>query len=103
MRRILKNEFQIQALDRESISHHPRKCGIFNQATQVIRHYVYLPGYPFLAYAQSSSCFEKYGLKVTPAPIGFYQGNELHSLDFYPSSAGIERTRFIWSEALGLI
>lgn len=52
---------------------------------------------------RAQAVFEKYGLKVTPAPMGFYQRNEFHPLDFHPSSAGIERTRFIWSEALGLI
>jgi uncharacterized SAM-binding protein YcdF (DUF218 family) len=52
---------------------------------------------------RAKAVFEKYGLKVTPAPMGFHQRNEFHPLDFYPSSAGMEKARFIWSEALGLI
>jgi uncharacterized SAM-binding protein YcdF (DUF218 family) len=53
--------------------------------------------------ARAKAVFEKYGLKVTPAPMGFYQKDQFHPLDFYPSTVGIERTGFFWSEALGLI
>jgi uncharacterized SAM-binding protein YcdF (DUF218 family) len=52
---------------------------------------------------RAQGVFEKYGLKVTPAPMDFYQRDQFHPLDFYPSTAGIERTRFIWCEVLGLI
>lgn len=52
---------------------------------------------------RAKAVFENYGLKVTPAPMGFYQKNQFHPLGFYPSTAGIERTRMIWSEGWGLI
>jgi uncharacterized SAM-binding protein YcdF (DUF218 family) len=52
---------------------------------------------------RAQAVFEKYSLTTTQAPIGFYERDQLHPLDFYPSIAGIERMRFIWSKALGLI
>jgi uncharacterized SAM-binding protein YcdF (DUF218 family) len=45
--------------------------------------------------------FEKQGLTVIEAPMGFYQKDLFTPLDFYPSSEGLQRTRWIWHEILG--
>lgn len=47
--------------------------------------------------------FEKQGFKVIEAPTGFYQKALLTPLDFYPSSEGLQRTRWIWHELLGTL
>jgi uncharacterized SAM-binding protein YcdF (DUF218 family) len=47
--------------------------------------------------------FEKQGLTVIEAPIGFYQKDLYTPLDLYPSSEGLQRTRWIWHELLGAI
>jgi uncharacterized SAM-binding protein YcdF (DUF218 family) len=52
---------------------------------------------------RAQAVFENYGLNVTPAPLGFYQKDQFHPLDFYLSTTGMERICLIWSEALGLI
>ncbi len=104
MQRILQNEFQIQARWVENQSNTTEENAQFSAKMlkqEGITH-IYLVTH-FWHMPRAQAVFEKYGLKVTPAPMGFYQRNEFHPLDFYPSSAGIERTRFIWSEALGLI
>lgn len=104
MQRILKNEFQIQARWIENQSTTTQENAAFSAKLlkqEGITH-IYLVTH-FWHMPRAQAVFEKYGLKVTSAPMGFYQRNEFHPLDFYPSSAGIERTRFIWSEALGLI
>jgi uncharacterized SAM-binding protein YcdF (DUF218 family) len=44
---------------------------------------------------RAQAIFEKYGLKVTPSPMGFYKKDQFHPLNFYPSKAGIERMRLI--------
>jgi uncharacterized SAM-binding protein YcdF (DUF218 family) len=102
--KILQNEFQIQARWIENQSATTQENAAFSAKLlkeegvthiYLVTHFWHMP--------RAQAVFEKYGLKVTPAPMGFYQRNEFHPLDFFPSSAGIERTRFIWSEALGLI
>lgn len=104
MQRILKNEFQIQArwIENQSTTTEENavvSAKLLNQEgitrIYLVTHFWHMP--------RAKAIFKKYGVKVTPAPMGFYQRNEFHPLDFQPSSAGIERTRFIWSEALGLI
>jgi hypothetical protein len=102
--KILQNEFQIQARWIESQSTTTQENAALSAKLlkqEGITH-IYLVTH-FWHIPRAQAVFEKYGLKVTPAPMGFYQRNEFHPLDFYPSSSGIERTRFIWSEALGLI
>jgi uncharacterized SAM-binding protein YcdF (DUF218 family) len=102
--KILKDEFQIQARWVENQSSTTEENAAFSAKLlkqEGITH-IYLVTH-FWHMPRAQAVFEKYGLKVTPAPMGFYQRNEFHPLDFYPSSAGKERTRFIWSEALGLI
>jgi uncharacterized SAM-binding protein YcdF (DUF218 family) len=104
MQRILKNEFQTQARWIESQSTTTQENAALSAKLlkqEGITH-IYLVTH-FWHMPRAQAVFEKYGLKVTPAPMGFYQRNEFHPMDFYPSSTGIERTRFIWSEALGLI
>lgn len=45
--------------------------------------------------------FEKQGLKVIEAPMGFYQKEQLIPIDFFPSNEGFQRTRWVWHELLG--
>ncbi len=47
--------------------------------------------------------FEKQGLKVIEAPMGFYQKEQYTPMDFCPSSEGMERSRWIWHELLGAL
>jgi uncharacterized SAM-binding protein YcdF (DUF218 family) len=102
--KILQNEFQIQArwIERQSTTTQENAALSAKLLKQEGITHIYLVTH-FWHMPRAQAVFEKYGLKVTPAPMGFYQINEFHPLDFFPSSAGIERTRFIWSEALGLI
>ncbi len=102
--KILNNEFQIQARWVEKQSRTTEENASFSAKMlkqegvthiYLVTHFWHMP--------RAHAVFEKYGLKVTPAPMGFYQKDQFHPLDFYPSTAGIERTRFIWSEVLGLI
>jgi uncharacterized SAM-binding protein YcdF (DUF218 family) len=104
MQRILQNEFQIQVRwieNRSSTTEENAALSAKLLKQEGIAH-IYLVTH-FWHMPRAQAVFVKYGLKVTPAPMGFYQRNEFHPLDFYPSTAGIKRTRFIWSEALGLI
>lgn len=50
---------------------------------------------------RARTVFEKEGLIIVPAPMGFYQKTAFTPLDFYPSSEGFQRTRWIWQEILG--
>ena len=52
---------------------------------------------------RAQAIFEKEGLMVVPAPMGFYRKTAFTPLDFYPSSEGFQRTRWIWHEILGNI
>jgi uncharacterized SAM-binding protein YcdF (DUF218 family) len=102
--KVLNNEFQVQARWVEKQSRTTEENAAFSAKMlkqEGIAH-IYLVTH-FWHMPRAKAVFEKYGLKVTPAPMGFYQKDQFHPLDFYPSSAGIERTRLIWSEALGLI
>jgi uncharacterized SAM-binding protein YcdF (DUF218 family) len=104
MQRILKNEFQIQARWLEKQSRTTEENAAFSAKIlkqEGITH-IYLVTH-FWHMPRARAVFEKHGLKVTPAPMGFYQKDQFPPLDFYPSTAGIERMRLIWSEALGLI
>jgi uncharacterized SAM-binding protein YcdF (DUF218 family) len=47
--------------------------------------------------------FEKEGIQVIAASMGFYQKEEFTPLDFYPSADGFQRTRWIWHAILGTI
>ncbi len=102
--KVLNNEFQVQARWLENQSRTTEENAAFSSKIlkqQGITH-VYLVTH-FWHMPRAQAVFEKHGLKVTPAPMGFYQKDQFHPLDFYPSTAGIERMRFIWSESLGLI
>ncbi len=102
--KILNNEFLTQARWVEKQSRTTEENAAFSAKMlkqEGITH-IYLVTH-FWHMPRAQAVFEKYGLKVTPAPMGSYQKDQFHPLDFYPSTAGIERTRFIWSEALGLI
>jgi uncharacterized SAM-binding protein YcdF (DUF218 family) len=50
---------------------------------------------------RAKTVFEKEGLIVVSTPMGFYQKTTFTPLDFYPSSEGFQRTRWIWHEILG--
>jgi uncharacterized SAM-binding protein YcdF (DUF218 family) len=102
--KVLSNEFQVQArwLEKQSRTTEENAAFSAKMLKQEGITHIYLVTH-FWHMPRAQAVFEKNGLKVTPAPMGFYQKNQFHPLDFYPSSAGIERTRFIWSEALGLI
>jgi uncharacterized SAM-binding protein YcdF (DUF218 family) len=102
--KILKNEFLAQARWVEKQSRTTEENAAFSAKMlkqegvthiYLVTHFWHMP--------RAQAVFEKYGLKVTPAPMGFYQKDQFHPLDFYPSTAGMERIRLIWSEALGLI
>jgi uncharacterized SAM-binding protein YcdF (DUF218 family) len=101
---VLNNEFQVQArwLEKQSRTTEENAAFSAKMLKQEGITHIYLVTH-FWHMPRAQAVFEKNGLKVTPAPMGFYQKDQFHPLDFYPSSAGIERTRFIWSEALGLI
>jgi uncharacterized SAM-binding protein YcdF (DUF218 family) len=47
--------------------------------------------------------FEKQGIQVISAPMGFYQKEQFTPLDFYPSAEGLQKTRWIWHAILGTI
>ena len=64
-------------------------------------HTIYLVTH-FWHMPRAQTFFEKEGLNVVPAPMGFYQKTVFTPLDFYPSSEGFQRTRWIWHEILGL-
>jgi uncharacterized SAM-binding protein YcdF (DUF218 family) len=102
--KVLNNEFQVQARWIEKQSRTTEENAAFSAKIlkqEGITH-IYLVTH-FWHMPRAQAVFEKHDLKVTPAPMGFYQKDQFHPLDFYPSTAGIERVRFIWSEALGLI
>ncbi|MEN9916938.1 MAG: hypothetical protein RLY40_870 [Pseudomonadota bacterium] len=102
--KVFKNEYQVQARWLEKQSRTTEENAVFS--AKILKQegvtHIYLVTH-FWHMPRAKAVFEKHGLKVTPAPMGFYQKDQFHPLDFYPSSAGIERTRFIWREALGLI
>ncbi len=52
---------------------------------------------------RAKSQFEKQGLRVIEAPMGFYQKEQYTPLDFYPSIEGFQRTRWVWHTLLGTI
>ena len=94
--KILNNEFQIQARWLEKQSKTTEENAAFSAKIlkqegvthiYLITHFWHMP--------RARAVFEKYGLKVTPAPVGFYQKYQFHPLNLYPSTAGIERVRLI--------
>ena len=68
-----------------------KKDGI--KSVYLVTHFWHMP--------RAKAVFEKQGLKVVEAPMGFYQKTAFTPLDFYPSSEGFQRTRWIWHEILG--
>ncbi len=52
---------------------------------------------------RAKAIFEKEGLRVVEAPMGYYQKSQFTPLDFYPSSEGFQRTRWIFHEILGCL
>jgi uncharacterized SAM-binding protein YcdF (DUF218 family) len=68
-----------------------KKEGI--KSVYLVTHFWHMP--------RAKTVFEKEGLNVTEAPMGFYQKTAFTPLDFYPSTEGFQRTRWIWHEILG--
>ena len=68
-----------------------KKEGI--KSVYLVTHFWHMP--------RAKAVFEKEGLNITEAPMGFYQKTAFTPLDFYPSSEGFQRTRWIWHEILG--
>ena len=68
-----------------------KKEGIQN--VYLVTHFWHMP--------RAKAVFEKHGLKILEAPMGFYQKTAFTPLDFYPSSEGFQRTRWVWHEILG--
>jgi uncharacterized SAM-binding protein YcdF (DUF218 family) len=102
--KVSKNEFQIQArwLEKQSRTTEENAAFSAKMLKQEGIIHIYLVTH-FWHMPRAKAVFEKYDLKITPAPMGFYQKDQFHPLDFYPSRAGIERAGVIWSEALWLI
>ncbi len=102
--KVLKNEFQVQTRWLEKQSRTTEENAAFS--VKILKQegitHIYLVTH-FWHMPRAQAVFEKHGLRVTPAPMGFYKKDQFHPLDFYPSTAGIERMRLIWGEALGLI
>jgi uncharacterized SAM-binding protein YcdF (DUF218 family) len=68
-----------------------KKEGI--KSIYLVTHFWHMP--------RAKAVFEKEGLNVIEASMGFYQKTAFNPLDFYPSSEGFQRTRWIWHEILG--
>ncbi len=63
------------------------------QTVYLVTHFWHMP--------RAKQIFEREGLRVLEAPMGFYQKQSFTPLDFYPSSEGFQRTRWILHEILG--
>jgi uncharacterized SAM-binding protein YcdF (DUF218 family) len=63
------------------------------QSIYLVTHFWHMP--------RAKAVFENQGLKVVEAPMGFYQKKAFTPLDFYPSTEGFQRTRWVWHEILG--
>jgi uncharacterized SAM-binding protein YcdF (DUF218 family) len=63
------------------------------QIIYLVTHFWHMP--------RAKAIFEKEGFHVVEAPMGFYQKKNFTPLDFYPSSEGFQRTRWIFHEILG--
>lgn len=68
-----------------------KKDGI--KTIYLVTHFWHMP--------RAKAIFEKEGLQVVEAPMGYYQKSQFTPLDFYPSSEGIQRTRWSFHEILG--
>jgi uncharacterized SAM-binding protein YcdF (DUF218 family) len=68
-----------------------RKEGI--KTIYLVTHFWHMP--------RAKAIFKKEGFQVVEAPMGFYQKKNFTPLDFYPSSEGFQRTRWIFHEILG--
>ena len=63
------------------------------ESVYLVTHFWHMP--------RAKTIFEKQGLMVLEAPMGFYQKTAFTPSDFYPSSEGFQRTRWVWHEILG--
>jgi uncharacterized SAM-binding protein YcdF (DUF218 family) len=63
------------------------------KAIYLVTHFWHMP--------RAKAIFEKEGLQVVEAPMGYYQKSQFTLLDFYPSGKGFQRTRWIFHEILG--
>lgn len=75
-------QFSVRILQQEGI-----------QTIYLVTHFWHMP--------RAKAIYEKAGIKVIEAPMGFYEKQEFTLLDFYPSNEGFQRARWIWHEILG--
>lgn len=104
MNRVLKVELNVQAKWIEGDSNTTQEnaqlsAGMLKQegiqVIYLVTHFWHMP--------RAKAIFEREGLKVLEAPMGFYQKETFTPLDFYPSGEGFQRTRWILHEILGSI
>ena len=77
------------------------------QFTKLAGHWMNWPTHIYLVthfghMPRAQAFFEKEGLIVVPAPMGYYQKTAFTPLDFYPSSQGFQRIRWVWREIIGI-
>jgi uncharacterized SAM-binding protein YcdF (DUF218 family) len=102
MKLVMQNELGIKVKWVENQSNTTEENAIYsaillkNEGIQnifLVTHFWHMP--------RAKVIFEKVGLNIVEAPIGFYQKQETTPLDFYPGSEGIQQTRWVWHEVLG--
>lgn len=102
MKIVLEKEYSLSPKWIESQSNTTQENGLRSaeilkkdtiESAYLVTHFWHMP--------RAKTVFEKQGLKIVEAPIGFYQKTTLTPLDFYPSSEGFQRTRWVWHEILG--
>jgi uncharacterized SAM-binding protein YcdF (DUF218 family) len=62
------------------------------KSVYLVTHFWHMP--------RAKAVFEKQDLRVVEAPMGFYEKTAFTLFDFYPSSEGFQRTRWVWHEIL---
>jgi uncharacterized SAM-binding protein YcdF (DUF218 family) len=104
MARVLQDELSVSVKWLETQSNTTRENAQFS--AKILKkeniHEIYLVTH-FWHMPRAKAFFEREGFRVIQAPMGFYQKEQFNALDFYPSSAAIQRIRWIWRESLGLL
>jgi uncharacterized SAM-binding protein YcdF (DUF218 family) len=102
MSHVLQDELGVGAKWIESNSNTTQENA--RESTQILRKEkiktIYLVTH-FWHMPRAKAIFEKEGVQVVEAPMGYYQKSQFTPLDFYPSSEGFQRTRWIFHEILG--
>lgn len=102
MSRVLQSELHLQArwVEGESSTTQENAKLSANMLKKENIHTIYLVTH-FWHMPRAKAIFEREGLRVLEAPMGFYQKQSFTPPDFYPSSEGLQRTRWIFHEILG--